>query len=346
MAFAAGVFLRGPRRASMTTVRHMPQRFIFPLVLLLAGSGPALARAKATKEKDKAGKPPAAEEAPPPEEKSRFHPTVGPAKIDLGHDLELDLPDNMLYLDRKEGKELMESNGNIIGDSFLGLVGQKGADWIVTITYWEDGYVKDDDAAELDADEILEGMKEGNEESNEIRQQRGFKPLSLDGWTEKPRYERAEHHLVWGIKVSDPDGASINFYTRVLGRRGYVALNLIDDPARIEASKKEALAVLKATTFKAGARYADFDAKTDKIAEYGLAALVAGGAGAAALKFAKVGLLAKFGGKLLALIIAGKKVFVVVLLALGAGIKKLLGLRGRKDEAAAAPPPPDAPPQP
>src|SRR5688572_16716851 len=276
----------------MATVRHMSQRFMLPLVLLLAGSGPALARAKSTKEKAQ----PATEEEAPSKEEPRFHPTAGPKKIDLGNDLELDLPANMLYLDRAEGKQLMESNGNIIGDSFLGLVAQEGSSWIVTITYWEDGYVKDDDAAELDADEILDGMREGNEQANEMRKERGFKPLSLDGWTEEPRYEREAHHLVWGIKVSDPDGASINFYTRVLGRRGYVALNLIDDPAKIEASKKEALAVLKATTFKAGARYADFNPETDKIAEYGLAALVAGGAGAAALKFAKVGLLAKFGG--------------------------------------------------
>jgi uncharacterized membrane-anchored protein len=322
------------------------QRFMVPLMFLLAGSSPALAKARPAKSKE--AKPaPAAEEAPAKEKEPRFHPTAGPKKIDLGHDLELDLPASMLYLDRKDGKELMESNGNIIGDSFLGLVGQEGASWIVTISYWEEGYVKDDDAADLDADEILEGMREGNEQGNEIRKQRGFKPLSLDGWTEKPRYERGPHHLVWGIKVSDPDGASINFYTRVLGRRGYVALNLIDDPAKIEASKKEALAVLQATTFKPGARYADFDAKTDKIAEYGLAALVAGGAGAAALKFAKVGLLAKFGGKLLALIIAGKKAFVVVLIALGAGIKKLFGMFGRrKDEVVAAAPPPDVPPQP
>ena len=173
----------------------MAPRYLVPLVLLLAGSGPALARAKATKEKG--AKPaPAAEEAPPKEEGPRFHPTEGPKKIDLGHDLELDLPANMLYLDRAEGKQLMESNGNIIGDSFLGLVGQKGASWIVTITYWEDGYVKDDEAADLDADEILDDMREGNEEGNKIRQERGFKPLSLDGWTEKPHYERALHHLL------------------------------------------------------------------------------------------------------------------------------------------------------
>jgi uncharacterized membrane-anchored protein len=121
-------------------------------------------------------------------------------------------------------------------------------------------------------------------------------------------------------------------------------LNLIDDAATLETSKPQATALLSATTFKPGARYEDFDAKSgDKVAEYGLAALVAGGAGFAALKLVKIGLLAKFGGKLLALIIAGKKAIVLLLVAAGAFIKKLLGIR-KKDEPTAPPAPPPAAP--
>jgi uncharacterized membrane-anchored protein len=314
----------------------MAPRSLVALVCLVAAAHPALARTKAKPKEARPADPAAQEEKAEP----RFHPIAGPRKLDLGHELELDLPAQLLFLERKQAKELLESNGNIVGDNLLGLVAREGSGWWVTITYFEDGYVKDDDAQDFKADDILEGMREGNEQANQLRQQRGFKPLQIDGWTEPPRYERAPHHLVWGLKVSDPEGATINFYTRVLGRRGYVALNLLDDPAKIEGSKKEALAVLQATSFKKGARYEDFDAKTDKIAEYGLAALVAGGAGAAALKFAKVGLLAKFGGKLLALLIAGKKLFVVALIALGAALKKLVSwLTGRKQEVAAAPPP-------
>ena len=58
--------------------------------------------------------------------------------------------------------------------------------------------------------------------------------------------------------------------------------------------------------FVSGKRYADFNGKTDHIAEYGLAALVAGVAakklgllaliGVAAVKFWKVGLIALVGG--------------------------------------------------
>jgi uncharacterized membrane-anchored protein len=332
-------------------MRRMTSRSLVAVVLLLAGAAPALAKvkrkeAKAAPEVEASGPAEQAPKGPEP----KYHPLVGPQKVDLGHDLEIDLSSEMLFLERKEAKELMESSGNIISDNFLGLVAQKDRSWFVTVSYYEEGYVKDNEAADFRANDILDNIREGNEEANEVRKQRGFKPLAIDGWTESPRYERALHHLVWGIKVSDPESSSINFYTRILGRRGYVALNLIDDPGKIEASKKESLAVLKATTFRSGARYEDFDSKKDKVAEYGLAALVAGGAGAAALKLAKVGLLAKFGGKLIALIIAGKKAIVVLILAVGAGIKRFFGkLTGKKQEVAYAPPPPapdDVPPGP
>jgi uncharacterized membrane-anchored protein len=321
----------------------IPRLVSLALASLVLWASPALARAKKERAPQKATPAAAEPAAAPDQEKPRFRPEEGPKKIDLGHDLALDLPAEMLFLEKVQAKEMMEKMGNVVGDAFLGLVGQRDKSWLVTINYFEDGYVKDDDAADFKPDDILESLREGNEEANQVRQQRGFKPLAIDGWTESPRYERAPHHLVWGIKVHDADGESINFYTRMLGRRGYVALNLIDSPDRIESSKKEALAVLKATTFATGSRYEDFDSKRDKVAEYGLAALVAGGAGAAALKLAKVGLLAKFGGKLIALLIAGKKLIVVFLLAVGAFIKRLFGIRSKKE---AAPPPPSPPAEP
>jgi len=267
------------------------------------------------------------------------HTEPGPKKIELGDQLVLDLPEGFVYFDRVHGKQLMEKMGNRVGDDLRGLVFKKDGSWLIKIAYVGDGYVKDDDAADLKPDEILQSIKDGTEQANEFRKQRGFEPIHVDDWTEPPRYDRALHHLIWGIKGKHDDGspAGVNFYTRVLGRRGYVALNLMDDPATIEASKVDGLRVLRATTFKPGARYEDFDKKNDKIAEYGLAALVAGGAGVAAVKLVKVGLLAKFGGKLIALLIAGKKAIVALLVAVVAGLRALFGKKKQ-------PPPPEPPP--
>ncbi|HYQ45678.1 MAG TPA: DUF2167 domain-containing protein [Polyangiaceae bacterium] len=255
----------------------------------------------------------------------RYHPVQGPSHVALGHELSLDLPEGFYFLAKKDADEMMRRFGNQDDPSLLGVVLKPDSSWIVTVSFDAEGYIKDEDGEKLDADEILNAIREGTEEGNKYRVEHGFKPMHVDGWSEPPHYDRKVHHLIWAVKGSDADGTSINFNTRILGRRGYASLNLIDDPEKLAQSKLEAGTLLGVTHFDSGARYEDFNEKSDKVAEYGLAALVAGGAGAAALKLAKVGLLAKFGGKLLALLIAGKKAVVAAFIALGAWAKKLFG---------------------
>jgi uncharacterized membrane-anchored protein len=308
-----------------------------------------------SKPAEPAGAPPAgAATGAPAEPAPEFKPIDGPSKVELGHDLVLDLPAGFLYLDPPQAKKLMEKNGNFWNDNLLGVVAKGDADWLITIRYTEEGYVKDDEAAKLNADDLLKQIRDGTEEANEERAKRGFKPFHVAGWSEPPRYEAKHHHMVWGtrLKHDETPNDTVNFNTRVLGRRGFVAINLIDDATTLEASKPDAAAILAATTYKPGARYEDFDSSKDKVAEYGLTALVLGGAGLAALKVAKVGLLAKFGAKLLALLLALKKAIVLALAGLGAWLKKVLG-RDKKVSTTpvatvappiAGPPPPVQPP--
>jgi uncharacterized membrane-anchored protein len=287
---------------------------------------------------------PGAAAAPAPS----FHPVAGPRRVELGHDLVMELPADYLYLDPPQAKQLMERNGNLWNDNLLGVVVKQDADWLITIRYTEEGYVKDDEAAKLKADDLLKQIHDGTEEGNEERGKRGFKPLHVVGWSEPPRYEARDHHMVWGMRLrrEGQPTESVNFNTRVLGRKGFVAINLIDAVDAIEASKPAAAAILAATTYTAGARYEDFNGKTDKVAEYGLTALVLGGAGLAALKIAKVGLLAKFGGKLIALLIALKKGIVLLFAGMAAFLKRMFG-RDKKvstTPVATVPPPTAVPP--
>ncbi len=102
----------------------------------------------------------------------------------------------------------------------------------------------------------------------------------------------------------------------MLGRKGVLELNAIaslDQFAEIDAQTPKILGMVD---FKEGSRYADFDPKVDKVATYGLAALVAGGALAAA---AKLGFL-----KLIwVAILAAKKFVVIGIIAVVAFFKKL-----------------------
>jgi uncharacterized membrane-anchored protein len=272
----------------------------------------------------------APEEQPAP--KPEFMWREGPMKVDLGHDLDIDLPEGYGFLGMPEAKRLMEKLGNFHNETLLGLVTAKREDaqWLITIRYEDAGYVKDDE--KIDADALLEAIREGTEEANKEREEHGFAALHVGGWAEPPRYDKAAHHLVWALTASSADGASVNYNTRVLGRRGFVALNLLTDPAELAANKPEAHKILAATHYRAGARYEDFDSSKDKVAEYGLVGLVLGGAGLGAAKLVKVGILAKLGKGLLALLVAGKKAIVALFVGAAALFKKIFGGNKKAEE--------------
>jgi uncharacterized membrane-anchored protein len=183
---------------------------------------------------------------------------------------------------------------------------EKASYWIA-VEFQESGYVKDDES--IDADKILGSIKEAQEEGNKERQEKGFPPLNIDGWSEAPHYDKATHRLIWALEVHSDRGKSVNFNTRMLGRKGFVSLNLITSPDTLASDKPAVQSLLQHTEFGTGAKYADFDSKTDKVATYGLIGLIAGGAGAIALKsgiIAKLALLlVKFGKVILVAIVAG-----------------------------------------
>jgi uncharacterized membrane-anchored protein len=243
----------------------------------------------------------------------------GPKLVDLGKGLSIDLPAEYALFEQGEAKKMAERMGNFGNEELLAMV-FKGGDWILTVEYYDEGYISDKDAAELDAKALLQSYKDGTEAANEERIKRGFGALHVEGWSQEPVYDKAAHLLTWGLIGKGDNGSSINHFTRLLGRKGYASIDLIASPEGMETAKTEAASVLSATTFKEGLRYEDFDPKSDKVAEYGLAALVLGGAGAVA---AKSGLIAK----LFALLLAGKKVIALALAGAVTAIKRFFGVK-------------------
>jgi len=99
----------------------------------------------------------------------------------------------------------------------------------------------------------------------------------------------------------------------VLGRGGYLSLNAVAAMSQLELIQRQMPEVLAMTEFDPGQRYGDFDASTDKVAAYGISALVAGAIAA------KAGLFAK----LFVLLLAFKKAVIVGCLAVAAAVRKL-----------------------
>jgi len=164
------------------------------------------------------------------------------------------------------------------------------------------GYISDSDADELDADQLLASFREGSVKQNLERKSRGIPELFVDGWSQKPQYDRARHRLVWGLENHDVSGKVINFDTRLLSRGGYVAFGLIDAPEEIVAARQETLPILEAIHFKPGARYEDH-VSGDRDSGIGLRGLVLGGAGL---------MVAKKTGLLVILLAFFKKAFIFI----------------------------------
>ncbi len=217
----------------------------------------------------------------------------------------------------------MDGWGNPPGTKTLGMIVPANVSplerdgWGVVVTYDKDGHVKDDDADSIKYDKLLKEMQEGVEESNAERKTQGYPPIKLVGWAEAPSYDKASHKLYWAKELSfdRPGQNSLHYNIRVLGREGVLVLNAVADMTQIAAIKGEMKQVTAVTEFTNGNRYADYNDKTDAVAAYGLAGLVAGGVAA------KLGLFAK----LFAVLLAFKKLVAVGLLAAGASIAKLFG---------------------
>lgn len=247
----------------------------------------------------------------------------GPHKVELRDQAQLDLPEGYSFVPAKEGAALMELLGNQTDERFMGLIfPASDSNWFVTVDYEPSGYIKDDDAKEWGADELLQSLKDGTEASNEHRREIGVSEIEVTRWVEKPAYDAQTHRLVWSAEAREKSGQdtdpTVNYNTYVLGREGYVSLNLITNSSTVEADKPSAHQLLAAVDFNNGKRYGDFNSSTDKVAAYGLAALVGG------LAAKKLGLLAAAG-----LFIAKfAKLIIVAVAGLGAGAVKFFKGRG------------------
>lgn len=218
------------------------------------------------------------------------------------------------YLEQADARKVLEQLwGNPPDDTVLGMIVPAkpslldDGSWAVVVTYSDEGYVSDEDAAKIDYDEMLADMKDGTREENAARKEAGYGTVDLLGWAVPPRYDSASKKLHWAKELvfEGNQDHTVNYDIRVLGRRGYLSLNAVAGMSELPVVQSGMQQLLTMTEFDAGARYADFDESTDKVAAYGVAALIGGGLAAKAGLFAKLGLiLAKFWKLLLIGIVA------------------------------------------
>lgn len=278
-----------------------------------------------------------AQSTPPPGETAATDATPAPdrptpklnfrrGKITLSDGLaDLNVPDNFGFLGAQDARKVIVDvwhNPPRTANDVIGMLVPRGnRDWAVVISYEDAGYIKDDDASKIDYATMLQTMQKATHDSNEERVKEHYPTMELVGWAEPPQYDAANKKLFWAreLQIGGEQEHSLNYDMRILGRRGVLVLNAVSTMEHLGEIKDARSQILDMVNYNQGHRYADFNPKTDKVAAYGVAALVLGGIAAKA-GFFKL---------LIPVLLAAKKFLVIGVVAVVGFFKRIFG-RGEK----------------
>lgn len=249
----------------------------------------------------------------------------GPATAELSNVAQLTVPAGYVFLDGKTTRAMMRAAGEPSSGNEVGFLRPTNGGWAVYFEYDDVGYVKDDEKDKLDAAKLLKAIKAGNDEANKERERNGNAPLIIVGWEQEPKYDEQTHNLTWSIRATSEGEPVLNYNTRLLGRKGVMEVVLVCDPTNLTAILPTFQGLLADYKFNTGESYAEFK-PGDKIAKYGLGALVLGGAAVGAAKLGLLGPVILFFKK------AWKLLIIAVVAVLGVFKKLLNKLTGNRPE--------------
>lgn len=225
---------------------------------------------------------------------------IGPHTGTLGNEATVEVPEGCVFTGTIGARQFMELTENPVQGNERGVVvcfmldaaGDVEGNWFVVFEFRDDGYISDAKDADLDAGKLLANIKEGTDASNQQRRAKGWSEIFITGWEREPYYDSSTNNLTWAIRMRGEAGDDgLNHSVRLLGRRGVMAADLVVGPGEYQEALPRFNEIISNFHFVPGETYAEWRTG-DKVAEYGLTALVAGGAGALV---AKTGLLQKLG---------------------------------------------------
>jgi len=218
---------------------------------------------------------------------------LGPNQGDIAGTATIVVPKGSAFLGSAGTRRFLELQGNL-GDDNSFTFAPGDLSWFSVFSFDRSGYVSDDE--KINPDELLTIMKKSNAEGNEERRRRGLETLVLEDWFVTPHYDIQTRRLEWGTRLRQASGGvTVNYAIRLLGRAGVMSAILVSDPTSLDKDIKSFKTALAGFDFNSGQKYSEFRTG-DKVAEYGLTALIVGGAAAAAAKSGAFKFLGKFVG--------------------------------------------------
>ncbi len=193
---------------------------------------------------------------------------------------EFKVKDGYTFLGAADTDKFLQLNGNPPQGGHSYTIASTSKSWFGILSFAGEGYVKDDE--KIDADALLKALKEQNVAGNEEKKKKGYQTLTLEGWFFPPRYDQETKRLEWGTRLrAEDNSAVVNVSTKILGRSGYTHAILVSSPETMEVDLADFKKALKNFEYVSGEKYSEWK-EGDKIAAYGLGALVLGGAAAVA----------------------------------------------------------------
>ncbi|MDS4016313.1 MAG: DUF2167 domain-containing protein [Candidatus Accumulibacter sp.] len=206
---------------------------------------------------------------------------IGPTEGRISNKATIAVPSGYVFLDEKNTRRFLELAGNPPKDGYY-LLAPDSLKWFSVFSFNPTGYIKDDE--KIDPDELLKTLKKSDGAGNEERKRLGMPLLYTDGWQVAPHYDAQTKRLEWGMRLRQQDGKMlVNYTSRLLGRSGVMSAVLVSDVASLPEDTEQFRAALEDFRYVPGERYSEFK-QGDKVAEYGLAALILGGTAAVATK--------------------------------------------------------------
>lgn len=253
-------------------------------------------------------------------------------KVELNELVRLNIPEGYQFIGQEQARMIVEDLwGNPEDASVLGMIVKEGysvgdaSQWAFIMSYEETGYVKDEDADNIDYDEMMENIQSSEDEINKQRKENGYSSVHVLGWATKPYYDKERKILHWAKKIQFGDEVmadedlTLNYDIRFLGRQGVLSMNAVGIMNQLADVNKHIPDILHVAEFTEGNTYADFNPSVDKVAAYTVGGLIAGK------------LLAKAG--ILALLLKNIKLVILGIVGLVAAFrKKFTNLFSRKKE--------------
>ncbi len=199
---------------------------------------------------------------------------------------DLTIPTGFKYVADEQARYVMsELYGNPEDPSMIGILMPEsmgityGEGYIFVLYYQQIGYVKDDDAQEIDFEKLLDQMRNDASEENRQRIASGLETYGIVGWAKKPYYDSNKKVLNWAKELkfeSDTEINTLNYNILILGRKGILTMNAISTMNELPLVEDQKENIIRMFSFHEGYRYEDFDPETDEVAAWTIGGLVAG----------------------------------------------------------------------